>query len=108
MTDFTSSPSGRHEGDEPSPFEFSRATALGTVGHVMLVVIVIGAAVAAAWWFTRGGKIAAAVPRTAAAVDSGGSPVMLTAESANRIGVTYAVVNRGSLAAEVRTVGLVT
>jgi Cu(I)/Ag(I) efflux system membrane fusion protein len=42
------------------------------------------------------------------AADSSGSPVMLTPESANRIGVTYAVVERGSLAAEVKTVGLVT
>ena len=33
---------------------------------------------------------------------------MLTPEAANRIGVTYAVVERGSLAAEMRTVGLVT
>jgi Cu(I)/Ag(I) efflux system membrane fusion protein len=41
-------------------------------------------------------------------VDSNGSPVMLTPEAANRIGVTYAVVKRGSLATEVRTMGLVT
>ena len=33
---------------------------------------------------------------------------MLTPQSASRIGVTYAVVERGSLAGEVRTVGLVT
>jgi Cu(I)/Ag(I) efflux system membrane fusion protein len=75
---------------------------------VVLLTLVIGAAVVAAWWFTRAGKHAEAAPRASTAADSSGSPVMLTPESANRIGVTYAVVERGSLASEVKTVGLVT
>ena len=108
MTDHTSSPAGPQERDERSPFESSQPTALGTARRVVLLTLVIGAAVAAAWWFTRAGKHAETAPRASTAADSSGSPVMLTPESANRIGVTYAVVERGSLASEVKTVGLVT
>ena len=108
MTDHTSSPAGPQERDEPSPFDSSPPTALGTARRVVLLTLVIGAAVAAAWWFTRAGKHAEAAPRASTAADSSGSPVMLTPESANRIGVTYAVVERGSLASEVKTVGLLT
>jgi Cu(I)/Ag(I) efflux system membrane fusion protein len=108
MTDHSSSPAGPQERDERSPFESSPPTALGTARRVVLLTLVIGAAVAAAWWFTRAGKVSAAAPRASTVADSSGGPVMLTAESANRIGVTYAVVERGSLAAEVKAVGLVT
>ena len=72
------------------------------------IVAVVGAAVGAAWWFTRTDKAAQAAGPPSTAADSMGSPVMLTPEAAKRIGVTYAVVERGSLAAKVRTVGLVT
>ena len=108
MTDHTSSPAGSQARDERSPFESSPPTALGTARRVVLLTLVIGAAVAVAWWFTRAGKHAEAAPRASTAADSSGSPVMLTPESANRIGVTYAVVERGSLASEVKAVGLVT
>jgi membrane fusion protein, copper/silver efflux system len=108
MIDHSSSPAGPQERDERSPFESSPPTALGTARRVVLLTLVIGAAVAAAWWFTRAGKHAETAPRASTAADSSGSPVMLTPESANRIGVTYAVVERGSLASEVKTVGLVT
>ena len=108
MTDHTSSPAGSQACDERSPFESSQRTALGTARRVVLLTLVIGAAVVAAWWFTRAGKHAETAPRASTAADSSGSPVMLTPESANRIGVTYAVVERGSLASEVKTVGLVT
>ena len=108
MIDHSSSPAGPQERDERSPFESSPPTALGTARRVVLLTLVIGAAVAAAWWFTRAGKHAETAPRARTAADSSGSPVMLTPESANRIGVTYAVVERGSLASEVKTVGLVT
>jgi Cu(I)/Ag(I) efflux system membrane fusion protein len=108
VTDHTSSPAGSQARDERSPFESSPPTALGTARRVVLLTLVIGAAVAVAWWFTRAGKHAEAAPRASTAADSSGSPVMLTPESANRIGVTYAVVERGSLASEVKTVGLVT
>jgi Cu(I)/Ag(I) efflux system membrane fusion protein len=74
--------------------------------------VVLATAGAAAWWFTRGPEAAtspaahnhaAMAPATA-----GASPVVLTADAARRIGVTYAVAERGPLAADVRTVGLVT
>ena len=72
------------------------------------IAAVLGASVGAAWWFTRTGKTAQAAGPPAATADSIGSPVMLTPEAARRIGVTYAVVERGSLAEDVRTVGLLT
>jgi Cu(I)/Ag(I) efflux system membrane fusion protein len=108
VTDHTSSPAGSQARDERSPFESSQPTALGTARRVVLLTLVIGAAVAAAWWFTRAGKHAETAPRASTAADSSGGPVMLTPESASRIGVTYAVVERGSLASEVKAVGLVT
>jgi Cu(I)/Ag(I) efflux system membrane fusion protein len=108
MTDHTSSPADRQKSEERSPFESSPPTALGTARRWALLAAVVGASVAAAWWFTRAGKTAEAPPRLGTAADSAGSPVMLTPEAAKRIGVTYAVVERGSLVAEVRTVGLVT
>ena len=96
------------EREERSPFESAPPSALRSAGRWVLLVAVVGAAVGAAWWFTRAGGIAQAAPRQTAATDSLGSPVMLTLEAARRIGVTYAVVERGSLTSDVRTVGLVT
>jgi Cu(I)/Ag(I) efflux system membrane fusion protein len=81
-------------------------SALGALRRWVLLAAVIVAAVAVAWWFTRKSD-AALRPREGAAADSGGSPVMLTPEAARRIGVTYAVVEQGSLSSDVRTVGLV-
>lgn len=76
------------------------------------IILVVLAATAAAWWFTRAPVAAAAQPGHDHAAmlrgDSGGSPVMLTPDQERRIGVTYATVERGALAADVRTVGLVT
>jgi Cu(I)/Ag(I) efflux system membrane fusion protein len=91
-----------------SPFEPSPRGVFGSAMRWLLLTFVIVAAVAAAWWFTLARKVAGAAPRASTAADSTGNPVMLTPESAKRIGVTYAVVQRGSLAADVRTVGLVT
>jgi Cu(I)/Ag(I) efflux system membrane fusion protein len=108
MTEHTSSPAGRQDREGPSPFESSPPTPLGTARRIAFLVVAIGAAVAAAWWFTRAGRAAGAPPRAGTVADSNGSPVMLTPEAANRIGVTYATVERGSLTADVRTVGLVT
>jgi Cu(I)/Ag(I) efflux system membrane fusion protein len=107
MTEHTSSPTDQAEREERSPFESSPPTALGIARRWVLLTIVIGAAVVAAWWFTRAGKAGPAAPLARTVADSSGSPVMLTPEAANRIGVTYAVVERGSLTAEVRTVGVV-
>ncbi len=84
---------------------------------VVFAFLVLAGSTAAAWWFTRakpGGDAAAAAP--AGAHDHGavagtalaGTPVMLSAGAARRIGVTYAVAERASLGREIRTVGLVT
>ena len=90
-----------------SPFESSPRTALEAVRHWLAMSAVVGAAVAAAWWFTRAGGAEAASALSATAAAPAGGPVMLTPESEKRIGVTYAVVARGSLVADVRTVGIV-
>ena len=105
MIDHTSPPTER---GERSPFESSTPKAHATLWRWVLFAAIIVAAVAVAWWFTRSRKAVIAPSRPSTAADSTGNPVMLTPESAKRIGVTYAVVERGSLAADVRTVGLVT
>jgi Cu(I)/Ag(I) efflux system membrane fusion protein len=106
MTDPTLN--GRTLGTEPSPFEpESTGGSVAIVRRTMLVVG-IGAALFGAWWFTRGVADPAATTVAASTGDAGQAPVMLTVESAKRIGVTYATVERGSLASDVRTVGLVT
>ncbi len=90
-----------------SPSQHAR-TVVGWIG----VAGIILAATAAALWFTRS---TGAPPAPAdghdhnamIAAESAGSPVMLTAGDAQRIGVTYAVAERGPLAADIRTVGVV-
>ena len=108
MTHPTSPSPVRTPRDARSPFESSPPGVLGRAMRWLLLTVVIVAAIVAAWWFTLAGKSADAAPRAGAASDSAGRPVMLTPESAKRIGVTYAVVQRGSLVADVRSVGLVT
>jgi Cu(I)/Ag(I) efflux system membrane fusion protein len=107
MTDQLPQASERPEPREHSPFEPAESGAGSSTVRWLLVVGGIAAALGAAWWFTRTGK-AADTAAPLAAGDSGRTAVMLTPEAANRIGVTYAVVERGSLTSEVRTVGLVT
>ncbi len=107
MTDHNPTSSSREESQTRSPFESTSPTALGTARRVAVIAVLVAVAVGAAWWFTRPAKIATATAVATQTADSNGSPVMLTAEAANRIGVTYATVERGSLAADVRTVGLV-
>ncbi|MFI5245573.1 MAG: efflux RND transporter periplasmic adaptor subunit, partial [Gemmatimonadales bacterium] len=108
MTDHNSSPADPAERDGASPFESSPPSAPGVVRRIAFLTVLVAAAVAASWWFTRAGKVATASPSATPPADSNGSPVMLTPEAAKRIGVTYATVERGSLAADVRTVGFVT
>jgi Cu(I)/Ag(I) efflux system membrane fusion protein len=107
MTGLTSPPPQRQEPEKGSPFESSPPTAFRSARRWVLLTAVVGVAIAAAWWFTRAGEAAQKPTRPDVAADSGGSPVMLTPEAAKRIGVTYAAVESGSLAADVRTVGLV-
>ena len=92
---------------EPSPFEPSQASGAGTVLRRVALAAGMAIAVFGAWWFTRADTTADAASPQAAVADTGRLSVMLTPEAASRIGVTYAVVERGALTAEVRTVGLV-
>jgi Cu(I)/Ag(I) efflux system membrane fusion protein len=108
MTDHTSSPDDRDDREDGSPFGSSPPTTLGTARRAVFLTIVVVAAAGAAWWFTRAGNVANGSQSATTVADSNGSPVMLTPEAANRIGVTYARVERGSLNTDVRTVGLVT
>lgn len=88
---------------------------------VVFTVAVLTSSVVAAWWFTRPTP---ATPPAAAAQSSAqssahahgaapstappGTSVMLSADAARRIGVTYATATREPVAREIRTVGLVT
>jgi hypothetical protein len=92
MTDHLPPRHDRRDSDEPSPFESSPRGSLHSVSRTALLTILVGGAAFAAWWFTRAGTVAEAAPSAASGVDSNGGPVMLTPESARRIGVTYAVV----------------
>ncbi len=97
---------------ESTPFAPASQTARGTVVRWVLIVLGLALAAFAAWWFTRAAPSAAAesahVHGAASPSDSLGQPVMLSVEDATRIGVTYALVERATLAGDVRTVGLVT
>jgi Cu(I)/Ag(I) efflux system membrane fusion protein len=107
MTDHTTPPAGPREHEDRSPFESSQPTAWGVVRRWSMVGVIVAGAVVAAWWFTRPGTAAQAAALPGAAADLVGNSVMLTAEASKRIGVTYAVVERGSLSGDVRTVGIV-
>lgn len=89
----------------------ARGRAAAAARWMVLVLVLVGASTAA-WWFTRDTATAPALAghdhSAVAAADTIGSPVMLTAGDARRIGVTYAVAARGPLTADIRTVGLVT
>ncbi len=95
-----------------SPFGTGRTSASRRVIGTVIFVAVLLAAVAAVYLLTRGGGGAEADMAghnhgAAPAADSA-MPVMLTAESARRIGVTYAPVLLGPLETEIRTVAQVT
>ena len=112
MTESPRMPTDRASREDASPFEPAASGALGSAGRWLLMIVVVAAAAGAAWWFTRSPSAMATVPAggtsgVAPVTDSLGNPVMLTAEGAGRIGVTYAVVERGSLTPDVRTVGIV-
>jgi Cu(I)/Ag(I) efflux system membrane fusion protein len=83
--------------------------------RALLFTAVVGGSVVAVWWFTR--KPAAPAPVAAApdphaGMDMSGTspeapPVMLTADAARRIGVTYATAALAPFHEDVRTVGTV-
>ncbi len=110
MTDQLSHPtadSAQPDVVESSPFEPTRSGGPSTALRRTLLVGAITAAAIGAWWFTREEETAEADSVQSVTADTGRLSVMLTPEAAGRIGVTYAVVERGSLATEVRTVALV-
>jgi len=81
------------------------------LGAVLVGIAVIGGAIGVAIFASRGKSpaIAAAGHQHGAAAGAGvAQPVMLSAEQARRIGVTYATVERSALKPEVRTVAQVT
>lgn len=99
--------------DEPSPFDPpvrhpARRRAL-MIGGFALALAGAGAGV---YYATRGARPAAAPAGHShgggAPAPAQASPVMLTRAGADRIGVTYAPVERAPLTREIRTVGLVT
>jgi Cu(I)/Ag(I) efflux system membrane fusion protein len=100
-------PQARDQGG-PSPFDPESAGRKGAVIRRALLVAGVGAALVGAWWFTRDERNPTMSGDSAVPADAGGNPVMLTVESADRIGVTYATVELGTLATELRTVGLLT
>lgn len=94
-----------------SPFGATPSTARGRWVRLAIYGGVLVAALAAAYILSSGKEEAGAAGgnnhESAIAPDSA-APVMLTPAEAQRIGVTYAVADTGSLALEVRTVGRVT
>lgn len=108
MTEILPPSSAEEPRTERSPFDPAPASGSSKVRKWTFVATVIGVAVVAAWWFTRTDEVLASAAPGGPAVDSAANPVMLAPDAARRIGVTYAVVERGSLTAEIRTVGLVT
>lgn len=98
--------------NEESPFGSGRPGGRRRVIGATILALVLLAATAAVYLLTRGeGEAAADMAGhnhgAAPAADSA-TPVMLTAEAARRIGVTYAPVVLGPLATEIRTVAQVT
>ena len=115
----TSGPAGASgsPGDEESPFGPASPRGprrrLLTIGGLALALVGAGTV---AWYATRDrGAAASMASDTTGHADHGAAPapatanpVMLTRDGAERIGVTYATVERTPLAREVRTVGIVT
>lgn len=92
--------------DRSAPARDPFAGARSPAGKLMLA-LGMAAALYVAWRFTRVEGPTAPASIAAVAPDSGGNAVMLTANDAKRIGVTYAAVVRGPLASELRIVGSV-
>lgn len=95
---------------EESPFETGRPAG-GRRAIAVVVAVAVVTALVVVYLLTRGEESAAAMAghdHGAAPVGDSAMPVMLTAESARRIGVTYAPVVLGPLVTEIRTVAQVT
>ena len=83
-----------------------------TLARGLVYAAVIALAVGGTWYATRGRGTPAPAPAAhnhgATAAGDGARPVMMSDADQRRIGVTFAVAERGPLAKEVRTVGQVT
>ncbi len=113
----TSDTEERPEPAEASSHGPSFPAAPRAIRLVVFACVVLAGSTAAAWWFTRATpSVDAAAAAPAGEHDHGavastalpGTPVMLSADAARRIGVTYAVAERALLGREIRTVGFVT
>jgi len=96
---------------DDATFGTRAASGASRLGAVLLGVAVIGGAIGVAVYASRGkapAEAAAGHQHGAAAGADAAQPVMLSAEQARRIGVTYATVEHGALNPEVRTVAQVT
>ena len=96
---------------ELSPFEPRRPTRRARVLMSLGIVAVLVVAAVFAWWVARGKATPATTPghnHGAATESKSEQPVMLSADQARRIGVTYSTATVEPLAAEVRTVAQVT
>lgn len=80
--------------------------------NIIIVSVLLGAAIITAVLFSRGndkpGEAAASHDHGATPSTQAGQPVMISAEAAQRIGVTYAPVTLAPMSREVRTVAQVT
>ncbi len=95
---------------EDDVFGPRRTRGLARWRAILLALAVLAVAVFAAWWGSREPAPQAEVAEHAhgaAPTLAVAQPVMLSAEQARRIGVTYATVERGTLAQEIRAVAQV-
>jgi len=108
MTMPSNAPEPADTGDE-SVFASDRGPRSGRVGIVVFIGVLV-VAILGVYFATRGDNEAAvqAGHGHSAALTQDGRPVMLTAEEARRIGVTYATATITPIETEVRTVAQVT
>lgn len=94
---------------EPKRDNDTRSLRMSTWVRVALYTLVLVGTVGAVYFVTRAKNAAAPMAEGDAALTaSTGQPVMLTANEAKRIGVTYAVATTGPFGKEVRTVAQIT
>lgn len=111
MSDVSSDVSGDRLGEDDSPFEARRPSGRRRAIGALIGAAALVTAFAVVYLLTRAEDESSSVAghdHGAAPAPDSTSPVMLTVESARRIGVTYAPVVLGALAADIRVVAQVT